>query len=95
MDVDAFERSLQAPEPPHDLSAPLRALWLAASGDWNAAHEIVQDDPSRDASWVHAWLHREEGDLPNADYWYHRAGRTSQRGDLRAEWRSIVDTLLR
>jgi hypothetical protein len=57
------------------LPGPLRAMWHAAHGDWNAAHGLVQDDPSLNAAWVHAYLHRVEGDLGNARYWYHRAGK--------------------
>ena len=71
----------------------LRALRLAESGDWNAAHEIVQDDPSPEAAWIHAHLHRVEGDLANAGYWYRRAGRSEAIGDLRSERRSIETAL--
>lgn len=94
MDVDAFERSLATGTPPAGLGTPLVALWHAARGAWDTAHELVQDDPSADAAWVHAWLHRDEGDLPNAGYWYRRAGRAAARGDLRGEWRAIVAALL-
>ena len=57
------------------LKLPLRALWHAAHGHWDAAHKLVQDDPSADCAWVHAYLHRVEGDLGNARYWYHQAGK--------------------
>lgn len=66
------------------LSVPLRGLWYAAKGDWNRAHELVQNDPSAEASWVHAYLHRVEGDLGNARYWYHQAGKPPV-GDLPLE----------
>jgi hypothetical protein len=67
----------------------LRALALLSAGDWDGAHALVQDDPSSEAAWVHAHLHRVEGDLANASYWYARAGRPEASGDLEAERHSI------
>lgn len=58
-----------------DLSVPLRALWYAAHDQWDTAHKLVQDDPSLDCAWVHAYLHRVEGDIGNARYWYNQAGK--------------------
>ena len=72
----------------------LRALWLAGRGERERAHEVAQSEESRDSAWVHACLHRMEGDTSNADYWYRRAGRPPQSGDLRSEWESIVTELL-
>ncbi len=72
---------------------PLEALKLAAAGDWDGAHGIVQDDPSPEAAWVHAHLHRVEGDLGNAGYWYRRAGRPVATGDFAAERRAIEAAL--
>ena len=72
----------------------LKALGLAAAGDWEAAHSLVQDDPSPEAAWVHAHLHRVEGDLSNAGYWYRRAGKPQASGDLAAE-RSAIETALK
>lgn len=72
---------------------PLRALGLLAGGDWDAAHKLVQDDPSSEAAWVHAHLHRVEGDLANAGYWYRRAGKAVARGDLEEERRAIEQAL--
>ena len=66
-----------------------QALALLSSGDWNAAHELVQDDPSPEAAWMHAHLHRVEGDLANAGYWYRRADRPVAIGGLEEEWREI------
>lgn len=80
--------------PPKDLPAPLEGLWWAAKGDWDRAHKIVQKDDSADAAWVHAYLHRVEGDLPNARYWYHQATRDAADGSLEGEWNSIAETLL-
>ena len=81
-----------APAP--DLAPPLQALWWAAKGDWNKAHQIAQDDESADAAWVHAYLHRVEGDLGNAGYWYRRAGKPAAEDSLDAEWERIVSTLM-
>jgi hypothetical protein len=81
-----------APAP--DLAPPLQALWWAAKGDWNRAHNIVQDEESGDAAWVHAYLHRVEGDLGNAGYWYRRASKPVATDSLDAEWERIVSALI-
>ncbi len=80
-------------KPDAGLSPPLAALWWAAKGDWDAAHKIVQDESDASSAWVHAYLHRVEGDLANADYWYRKAGRLVAKDSLEAEWRQIVDEL--
>jgi len=72
----------------------LKALSLVAAGEWEAAHTLVQDDPSPEAAWVHAHLHRVEGDLANAGYWYRRAGKPQPSGDLAAE-RSAIERALK
>ena len=95
MDLATFTASLADPAPPPDLPDPLHALWHAARGEWDAAHAIVQareGDPPHD--WVHAHLHRVEGDLGNAGYWYRRAGKPVARGDLAAEREAIVAEML-
>jgi hypothetical protein len=97
--LQSFEQAIAAGgPPPADLSPPLRALWLDACGDWNAAHQCVDrlDQPGvdADAMWVHAYLHRKEGDLWNAGYWCRRAGRPAATGALEAEWRTIAAALL-
>ena len=74
-------------------SPTLKALSLAASGNWDGAHQIVQDDPSPEAAWVHAHLHRVEGDLSNAGYWYRRAGKPVATGDLGEERNAIEKAL--
>lgn len=89
-----FEASLSAGAPPAGLPPPLRALWHEARGEWDRAHAIAQEDPSAEGSWVHAYLHRVEGDLSNAGYWYRRAGRPASQAPLREEWRAIVLSLL-
>lgn len=79
------------PDPP---AAPLLcALWLGLRGDWTQAHEIVQADGGADAAWVHAWLHRIEGDEGNAGYWYRRAGKPVARGTTDAEGEAIAQAL--
>jgi hypothetical protein len=86
--------TLSNPAPAADLSPPLKALWWAAKGEWDKAHGIVQDEESADAAWVHAYLHRVEGDLGNAGYWYRRAGKPAAEDSLDAEWERIVAALL-
>lgn len=89
-----FNNSLTGDKPPVDLTAPLTALWWAAKGDWDKAHKLVMDDASAAAAWVHAYLHRVEGDLPNARYWYGQAKREATAGALEAEWTAITADLL-
>ena len=93
MTLDAFLESLSASEPPF-LPPPLRALWFDAKGDWNAAHKCVDDKSDPQSMWVHAFLHRKEGDLSNAAYWYRRTGRDPHKGPLEDEWREIAEALL-
>jgi hypothetical protein len=61
-----FKASVSDASPAAQLGAPLTALWWAAKDDWDRAHRIVQDETTADAAWVHAYLHRVEGDLGNA-----------------------------
>ena len=84
-----FSGAAPAPE----LAAPLAALWWAAKGGWDEAHRIVQDEATADAAWVHAYLHRVEGDLGNAAYWYRTAHRPMPGGALTDEWDGIVSGL--
>jgi hypothetical protein len=88
-----FKASLANAKPVDGLAPPLAALWWAAKGDWDAAHKIVMNEDSKDAAWVHAYLHRVEGDLSNAGYWYRRAGKPAANDTLDAEWQRIVDAL--
>lgn len=92
--LDAFRASLAGRSPPEGLSAPLAALWWDAKGGWTRAHEAAQAGDDADSAWVHAYLHRKEGDLPNARYWYARAGRPAATGALEAEWAAIAAALL-
>ena len=95
MTISAFKSSLSRAAPVPDILPPLAALWWAAKGDWARAHAIVQDEAGVDAAWVHAYLHRVEGDLGNAGYWYRRAGRPVATGPVEAEWDQIVLALFR
>ena len=85
--------SLADPAPGAALSPPLAALWWAAKGDWDAAHKIVMNEETREAAWVHAYLHRVEGDLGNAGYWYRQAGQPVAKDSLEAEWERITAAL--
>ena len=89
-----FKASFSGAEPAPGLAAPLAALWWAAKGRWDDAHRLVQDEATADAAWVHAYLHRVEGDLGNAGYWYRRAAKPVATDPLEAEWERIAATLL-
>ena len=89
-----FRASLSGTAPASSLEPPLAALWWAAKGEWDKAHTIVMNEASADAAWVHAYLHRVEGDLGNAGYWYRQAGQPAAKDSLEAEWERIVSALL-
>jgi hypothetical protein len=91
---DEFKAGLKDATPPAHLSAALTALWHDGRGNWEEAHRIAQDMNDRSGAWVHAYLHRKEGDLGNAAYWYRTAGRPVATGPLDAEWTEIVEALL-
>lgn len=90
----AFRRTVSAVHPPAGLGPPLEALWHDAKGDWATAHRIVMNAQSAAAAWVHAYLHRKEGDLDNARYWYRKAKRPEATGALDDEWSMIAAALL-
>lgn len=94
MTPSRFQASLSAAAPPAGMSPPLAALWWEAKGDWKKAHEIAQEHDDKESAWVHAYLHRVEGDLSNAGYWYRQAGRAAATGALKTEWQAIVAALL-
>ena len=94
MTLDEFRQSLAGVAPPAGLSTVLQALWHEARGDWDLAHQVAQDEPDPDGAWVHAYLHRKEGDASNAAYWYRRASKPVCRETLDAEWASIVTAFL-
>jgi hypothetical protein len=86
--------SLSSREALATLSPLLRALWHDAHGDWDEAHRLAQDVDDRDGAWVHAYLHRKEGDPANAAYWYGRAQQPVATDALETEWERIVSDLL-
>ncbi len=94
MNLSDFRDSVAAGTMPPNLSLPLQALWTEASGDWHQAHLMVQNANGPEAAWVHAYLHRKEGDTSNATYWYRRANRVPTQQMLEEEWSSIADALL-
>jgi hypothetical protein len=94
MSPSAFKRSLTGRKPPDGLSPALAALWWAGKDGWDKAHKIVMDESGADCAWVHAYLHRIEGDLDNAGYWYRQARRAKATGSLEAEWNAIAAALL-
>ena len=91
---EALRRSAAGARPPAGLSPPLEALWHDAKGDWATAHRVVMNAESAAAAWVHAYLHRKEGDLDNARYWYRKAKKPEASGALEAEWNAIAAALL-
>ena len=89
-----FKASLAGAAPASDIAPPLAGLWWAAKGNWEGAHNIVQVESDANSAWVHAYLHRVEGDLGNAGYWYRQAGQSAAKDSLDAEWERIVSALL-
>jgi hypothetical protein len=94
MDLAAFRASQSAEKPPQGLSLALQALWWDAKGNWDKAHECAQSKKDAAGCWVHAYLHRKEGDTGNAGYWYRRAGKPAATVSLNEEWREIASSLL-
>jgi hypothetical protein len=93
MNLQEFEKSLSSSSPPTEISLYLQSLWYDAKEDWTKAHNIIQDIEDSTAAWIHAYLHRKEGDIGNADYWYRRAGRKRPSLTLQEEWEYILKTL--
>ena len=89
-----FKATLSNAKPADGLKPPLAALWWAAKGNWDEAHKIVQDEDTAEAAWVHAYLHRVEGDLGNAGYWYRKAGQPVAKDALESEWERITAALI-
>ncbi|MBS1668776.1 MAG: hypothetical protein JST58_15480 [Bacteroidetes bacterium] len=94
MNLVDFKNSLTLTQPPEGVSIPLQALWQDAKADWAAAHDLVNELDLPKASWVHAYLHRKEGDISNAGYWYRRAGKKMPDYSLQKEWEEITLALL-
>jgi len=93
MDLSSFKQSLAKAAPPEGLSFAQQALWWDAKGNWDKAHECAQERDDRDGMRVHAYLHRKEGDLSNAGYWYRRCGASLFAGSLAEEWETLVQSL--
>jgi hypothetical protein len=94
MDLDEFRATLSNAKPPA-VAPVLRAMWYAANGEWDEAHGIAQEINDRYGAWVHAHLHRVEGDLANARYWYRHAAQAEATDSIQAEWERIAAELLR
>jgi hypothetical protein len=93
MTLEEFKSTLAEDAAPA-VAPSLAALWHDARGDWNRAHETAQDVDDESGAWVHAYLHRKEGDLGNAAYWYRRARKPVATDPLDAEWNRIATALL-
>jgi len=94
MTLQEFKQTLNNPQPPADLHTLLQAMWQDGKGNWDAAHNLAQDIETDLGSWVHAYLHRKEGDAGNASYWYHRAHRKMPSYSLQQEWEEITSYFL-
>ncbi|MBM3647932.1 MAG: hypothetical protein FJX11_09095 [Alphaproteobacteria bacterium] len=95
MTIEAFSASVLAAGPPADAGPAVQALWWLRKGNWDRAHQCVQQHEGKaDCDWVHAHLHRQEGDLDNARYWYRRAHREPASEPLTDEWTAIARALL-
>ena len=94
MTLQEFKQSLSEDAPPQNLSIYLQALWYDANSDWEKAHVLIQDVNDENAAWIHAYLHRKEGDIGNAGYWYRRAGKNRPDFSLNDEWEQISNALL-
>jgi hypothetical protein len=94
MDLASFKQSVSTTPPPTALGSAVQALWWDAKGDWGKAHECAQAQNDQAGAWVHAYLHRKEGDNANAGYWYRRAGKSPATVSLDAEWDTIAAALL-
>jgi hypothetical protein len=92
--LEDFQRSLHHSASPAGLPPLLVALWWDGKGQWSRAHEIAQEDDSPNGAWIHAYLHRKEGDTSNAEYWYRRAQRSPSTLPLEEEWKEIATALL-
>ncbi|MEO5978553.1 MAG: hypothetical protein ABIS36_03040 [Chryseolinea sp.] len=94
MTLSEFKDSIKLSSPPPSIDPLLKSLWYDAKGNWNDAHNVAQDIHSKNGSWIHAYLHRKEGDLGNASYWYHRADKLVPKTPLEEEWEDITRALL-
>lgn len=95
MDATSFRQSLHHAKAPPGISIYLQALWEDGRGNWEESHRLIQDISDRNASWIHAYLHRKEGDLWNADYWYNKAGQKRPAYSPEEEWEELVNAFCR
>ncbi|MDH4092196.1 MAG: hypothetical protein OEV74_09120 [Cyclobacteriaceae bacterium] len=94
MTLSEFKEFVNQTAPPLEFNALLQALWHDAKGNWDAAHNLAQNVNSKEGAWIHAYLHRKEGDLSNASYWYHQANQPVSNKTLAEEWEEIATALL-
>ncbi|MEO5996842.1 MAG: hypothetical protein ABIN89_08925 [Chitinophagaceae bacterium] len=94
MTFEEFNSTLSSSTPPADLSVYLKVLWFDGKNDWDKAHNIAQDLTDKNGSWLHAYLHRKEGDISNAGYWYRKAGKPLPAYSMAQEWKEIVNDFL-
>lgn len=94
MDIVSFVASLKSQFPPIDISVYLLALWYDGKGEWDKSHTTIQDVDTNNAAWIHAYLHRKEGDIFNADYWYRKAGKARPAISLQDEWQTLVESMI-
>lgn len=94
MNLSDFKKSIQKATPPGGVSVYLQSLWLDKKGDWDGAHGLIDSLGGEDAASLHAYLHRKEGDLANAGYWYRRAGKNPASNSLAEEWEQLVQYFL-
>jgi hypothetical protein len=95
MNFEEFTTSLSGHVPPKEVGIMLQALWYDANDDWEKAHDLAQSQNDSEGAWIHAYLHRKEGDRWNANYWYNRAGKIMPENSIGQEWEDIVKTLLK
>lgn len=94
MNEQGFKETLLDNYPPSSTSVYLKSLWFDAKGDWNNAHNLIQDVTDNSAAWIHPYLHRKEGDIWNADYWYSKAGKKRPSVSLDEEWEQLLNAFL-
>ena len=95
MNMTEFISSIEkGSQPINKWSMAIQALWWAKKGNWKKAHDLAQDAGTIEGDWVHAYLHREEGDLQNASYWYDRAGKAVCQTNLSTEWKQMANELI-
>jgi hypothetical protein len=90
-----FKTSLTLDQPTKELPLQLISLWYDGKGDWQKAHAQVDHLKDQESAWVHAYLHRKEGDIWNADYWYNKAGKIRPNLSLQQEWEELITHFLR